>query len=239
MTITRKLLLLTFALLITLPLAAATRRRAVQLTPGTEVPVTGQITDAVTNAPVIQADLQSGRLHVLTDIAGKFTMNLPSGRTTVLTVTRSGYETKTLSVTPEGPTTLSTKLTPTPTVRVVMTSGAAYDLDRESAQFAYALPFAGYARSSEGNFCLADGSPYKPTAADLSKVIGPAVSGSSSACCKNPVMTITLEKRGGEKVTAAFVDSCAAFEVDFVGRDHQSGQNRYLRFTEIAQITFP
>jgi hypothetical protein len=142
-------------------------------------------------------------------------------------------------VKPEGPTTLDTKLTPTPTVRVVMTGGAAYDLDRESAQFAYALPFAGYARSNEGNFCLADGSAYKPTAADLSKIIGPAVSGSSSACCKNPVMTITLEKRGGEKVTGAFVDSCAAYEVDFVGRDHQSGQYRYLRFTEIAQITFP
>ena len=239
MTIFRKLVLLSLVLTSSLPLAAATRRRAIQLIPGIETTVSGVVKDSVTNAGVVQAEIASGRLKVTTDKDGKYSITLPTGRTSVLTVKRSGYEPATLSVNPSGPTTLDATLKPTPTVQVVTTGGATYELDGESAQFAYALPFSGYAKSDAGNFCLADGTAYAPVAADLAKVIGPATSSTSTPCCKNPVMTITLEKRNGQRVQAAFVDSCPGYEVDFVGRDHASGQFRYLRFTEIAQIVFP
>ncbi len=239
MTNITKLVLFSLLLTSSLPLAAATRRRAVQLVPGVETTVTGVVTDSSTHAVIVQAEIAAGRLKVTTDKDGKYTITLPTGKTTVLNVNRSGYEAATLSVTPSGPTTLNTSLKPTATVRVITTGGATYELDRESAQFAYALPFAGYAKSDSGNFCLADGTTYAPVAADLAKVIGPATSGTATPCCKNPVMSITLEKKSGERVQAAFVDSCPGYEVDFIGRDHTSAQYRYLRFTEIAQIVFP
>lgn len=243
MTTTRKMTLLFLAILIALPLAAANpRRRASGMSPAatTEVEVTGTIKDSVTGQPVVGVVVAVGRLRVNSDTAGKFKITLPKGVTTVLTASRSGYESVTFSVAPAGALTHDLKMKPTATVAVVLTNGTRYDLDGETAQFAYLVPLSGYAKSDTANFCRPDGSAWTPAKSELKKITGPGIKTNVAACCPNsPVVVVNVEAKDGTTSQVSMKDSCIGYEVDFVGRNHITAEFQYFRWTDIAQVVFP
>lgn len=230
-----------------LPLFADKRRAAKSASAPavnpTDVTITGNVSDADTNRPVVQAIVDAGVRKAFTDAAGNFTLRLTgvTGSVVSIEVHRTGYETLRQAVTvANGTGTLSAKLKSTATVRVTTTTGTTYQLDAETAQWAFVVPLSGYVRSDKGNFCRENGSDFQPDKTELARFIGPGVSASSSACCpNNNVISGTVVTKTGENVKVFFRDSCLGSEVDFLGRDHATGNFVYLKMQDIQEIVFP
>lgn len=233
-----KLAAVALLFLVALPLAAAPKRRSIQPLP--DATVKGIVTDQTTGKPVAAADVFNGDRYTQTDANGAFEIKVPAGRSTPISARRSGYETGTVNVTATGTQNVTIPLKGKPTVQVRTTGGTVYQLDFESAQFAYLVPFSGYSKSDEGNFCTTDGKPFKPSKETIAKVIGPATDAQNAGCCKVGAMkVVNVQLKDGSTTQSFFNDSCFGFEVDFLGRDHVSAQFVYLKFSEIAEITFP
>jgi hypothetical protein len=228
----------------------AGRRRAV--TPGDPNPgvnkpldafIYGHLQDAITGLPVAQAAIVvEGTTVTLSDKDGDFSLKTSNGRAFTMIAQRSGYQPASkdlVGVTGDQNVTLS--MQPTAVLTLKDTDGVTHAIDFENAQFAYLVPFSGYVPSNEGNFCKNDGSgDFFPTKSDIKRIIGPAVPVTNSGCCKlGPVLQVTIEMKNGDRVLANFADSCFGSEVDFIGRDHVSGNFAYFNFTKIAEIVFP
>ncbi|HUJ13857.1 MAG TPA: carboxypeptidase regulatory-like domain-containing protein [Thermoanaerobaculia bacterium] len=228
--------------LVVMPLFAAVRQRSVEKVPGT-VTVTGVVTDS-SGKPVAGAVVHSGTYRTSpngTGADGKFSISLPAGRPLLVTVDDFAYDSVTTTFTPSNDGTLNVTLTkPHPTAVVKLTSGESHTLDLGSSQFAYYIPFSGYARYDSGNFCKPDGTQFAPSKYDIAKIVGPATSVNFSPCCaNNPVMTLNVEMKSGDKSQVYFNDSCFGNEVDFIGRERSTGQWMYTNFANIAEIDFP
>lgn len=235
-----KLVAAALAVVVSIPLFAATPAKRRSVGPLPDATLTGTVVDDATGAPVVAADVTYADRTTTTDTQGKFTLVVPGGRPTTLSVRRSGYDPATANVTPGGTSSVTIRVKGRATVRVRTTNNTTYNLDYESAQFAYTVPFSGYAKSDAGNFCKPDGSEYKPDKSLIARVVGPATETTFSACCKiGPVRTAQLELKDGSKTQVYFVDSCFGFQVNFLGRDHVSGQFVYLDFKDVAEIVFP
>lgn len=251
-------------LIAAVPASSATKRavKPLQL-----VQFSYSLYDSVTQQPVIGAEVRSGTEFTTSDSSGAFTLKVPMGRTTTVTVHRTGYNDLTFNVLmpynganipvsfpnpvvpvitfPSGgpPQTSSSGValqSQTP-VSVRLTSGQTVHLDFDSVQFAYVLPFETPQGANNASFCTSDGSSWTPDRGEFSQIIGPATSVSNAACCKlGPMLGVNVKMKGtGLAIPVTFADSCFGYDIDFVGRDHESAQYLYLNFKDIALITFP
>ncbi len=229
-------------LMFAVPLSAAVRLHAIS--PLAEVIVSGVVRDASTGAPVGGAIVHSGTSFSNqngTGPDGKYSLSLPANRPTLLTVDHFAYQSQTITFTPIKDATVDFSLTtPRPAVTVKLTSGETHVLDLGTSQFAYLIPFSGYARYDNANFCKPDGSAFAPAKTEFARILGPATSVNFSGCCTlGPVMIVNVEMKSGERTAAYFNDSCFGNEVDFIGRERSSGQYLYFNFANIAEIDFP
>ena len=244
------------AMLVASSLFAASRGRAVRPVP--EGFYSGSVIDASTSRPVIEAEVTTGTRTVKTDARGAFSILIPAGRSVSLTIRRTGYDDLPLAVSipaiiesggiiisPSPPPTVQppaapVSLHPRSPVVVKLTNGQTVTLDAETVKFSYVLPFQSPATSENASFCKPDGSAFTPDRSEFSRVTGPAVSLTSSECCKlGPALAVNVEMKSGEKTQVFFTDSCFGYDVNFSGRERESAQYVYLKFTEIAQIDFP
>lgn len=229
-----------FVLILALPsFGADKKRRSVGATaPPLPGKVTGTVTDAGNARPVVFATVAAGEIATTTDNTGKYELDVPAG--TVLTVSRSGYQTKSVTV-PNNTKLVNITMTGLPTIHVKTTANREYDLDFDSSQFAYLVPFSGYVRSDAGKFCKPDGTDFKPDRSTIKKFTGPATTATNAPCCKDdkPILKGRVELKSGEQTDVFFADSCFGYEVDFIGRDHFGGDFVFLKFNDIAEIVFP
>ena len=136
------------------PLLAANKEHAVG--PTAIVTISGVVRDA-SGAPVAGAVVHSGTYYsnrngTLPD--GKYTLTLPGGRPTLLTVEDFAFEPVTVTVTPANNAVVDLTLTNShPAVTVKLTNGETHVLDLGTSQFAYLIPFSGYARFDNANWC--------------------------------------------------------------------------------------
>lgn len=228
-------------LLVALPLGAAQREHAVSPLPA--VTITGVVRDA-NGTPLAGAVVSSGTYASNrngTNADGKYTLTLPANRAALITVEDFAFESRSVTFTPTTGATLDLTLsTPRPAVTVKMANGTTHVLDLGTSQFAYLIPFSGYARTDVANLCKPDGSSFKPDKSEFAKIVGPATSTTFSACCSSgPTIMVNVEMKSGEKTAVYFNDACLGNEVDFIGRERTTGLWQYLRFTDIAEIDFP
>lgn len=253
-------------LLAAVPASSATKR-AVKPLP--LVPFTYTLYDSTTQQPVIGAEVRSGSEFAISDSAGNFTLKVPLNRPTPVTVHRTGYTDLTFNVLmpsnngagipvsfplptggpvityPNGGPPQSSgngvALQPQTPVSVRLASGQTIHLDADSVQFAYVLPFETPQGANNASFCTPDGSSWSPDRSEFSQIIGPATTVTNQACCKlGPLLGINVKMKGtGLAIPVTFADSCFGYDIDFVGRDHESAQYVYLNFKDISLITFP
>jgi len=245
--------------------AAGATKRAVK--PLTLVPFNYSLYDSATQQPVIGAEVRTGTQLANTDTSGSFTLQVPLGRPTTVTVHRTGYDDLTFIVLipfndtgipvsfPLGPQPVLTfpnggppqnsqtgvALQSQTPVSVRLTSGQTVHLDAYSVQFAYVLQFQTPQGANNASFCMPNGALWSPDRSEFSQIIGPATSVSNAACCKlGPLLGVSVKMKGTSlAIPVAFADSCFGYDIDFVGRDHESGQYVYLNFKDVALITFP
>lgn len=227
--------------LLTTPLSAAQRRRvASAAAPDELVVVTGTVLDSASGAPVFQAQVVNETRTVTADSQGRFSIKVPTNRNTTITAQRWGYNASSQTVKIAGTTALEFRLGPKATITLKEVDGTTHTLDYETSQFAYLIPFSGYAKYDTGNFCKSDGSKWEPGKDEFKRIIGPATSSTFSACCTlGPVMSAQVEMKNGENTRVYFNDSCFGNEVDFISRDRTTGQFVYYNFAKIAEIVFP
>jgi hypothetical protein len=143
---------------------------------------------------------------------------------------------------PQPPTTPANgiPLQPRATVSVQLTSGQTTHLDADSVRFAFVLPFATPEGSNSASFCKSDGTAWTPDRAEFAQIAGPATSTTNSTCCKlGPLLAVDVKMKSGESAKVTFADSCFGYDIDFVGRDHDSAQYVYFNFKDVALIVFP
>jgi hypothetical protein len=227
--------------LFSMPVHAAQRRRVASAAATDELAiVTGTVVDSATGVPVFQAQVVNESRTVTADSQGKFSIKVPTNRTTSLTAQRWGYNPSSQSIKIAGSSTLDFRLAPKPTITIRETDGSVHTLDYEASQFAYLIPFSGYAKFDVGSFCRPDGSKWEPAKDEFKRIIGPATSSTFSACCTlGPVMSLDVEMKNGVQTRVYFNDSCFGNEVDFVSRDRSNGQFVYYNFAKIAELVFP
>jgi len=223
-------------------LAAANKQHAVIPVPN--VTISGVVKDANTGAPIAGAVAHSGAFYSSqtgTGTDGKYTLRLPGGRMTSVTVDDFAYESVNVNLIPVNGAVVDLMLTTSrPVVTVKLTNGETHVLDLGTSQFGWLTTFSGYIRSDAASFCKPDGSAFAPAKTEIAKFIGPAVSVDFSACCKRgPVLRATVELKSGETTQVYLNDSCFGNEVAFLGRERSTGLYAYFKFTDIAEIDFP
>jgi hypothetical protein len=199
---------------------------------------------------------------VKTDARGSFSMIIPAGRPTQITIHRSGYDDVVLSVTlppvpntggtivspaippppsPAPPTPQPpTPMTPRKPVTVKMTNGQTVSLDADSIKFAYIIPFSSPITSESASFCRTDGTEYTPDRSEFARIVGPATVVTSDSCCKlGGVLAVNVEMKNGEKEQVFFSDSCFGYDVILNGRERDTALFLYLNFGDIASVEFP
>ena len=231
-------------LVIALPLHAGKRRAVKHAPPANQIfaSVSGTVVDNTTGQPVRSAKVSIGSKSDLTDSEGKYSIRNASavGTSMAVLAERSGYESKTSTLTTGGNQVVDFRLVPLPTVSVKTTDGVTRQIDFESIRFGYSLPFAGYVDGEAEDFCKPDGTAIVVDRSELKKITGPATSVSMPSCCSaTNVLKVRIELKTGEATDVSFVDSCDGYVVDLIGRNHVTGKYEYLHFTEIAEVVFP
>lgn len=226
------------------PLFAAKHRAVGHRSPGADFTVTisGVVLDAVTNQPVVGVELGTGTRFDATDAQGRFDLKNVTGQGSILVdARRSGYLPFSTRVTPGGPTTLTIRMTPTPTVTVRLTNGEVKNLDNESLKFGYPLAFTGYIESETEDFCrISNSAKVSIHKSQMARLVGPAQIVPAGSCCTDNAAKMTLTLKNGEVMDVLFTDTCQErYKVDVGGREHVSGQFVHLLITDIAEIVFP
>jgi hypothetical protein len=230
------------AVLLTVPVFAQKRRAVAHpspAAPGVSVSVSGKVLDAVTGAPVVFATVRFGTRSDRTDATGSFKVTSTIYGQADVTAERSGYVLGKETVTAGGPLTLTLRLQPTPTVRLRLVDGTQRDVDFESVEFGYVPPFGSYIKSDSDDFCKADGSTIHVSRTEMARITGPAVSENTGCCGGVAAQKITMTLKTGETTPLYFTDSCDGTPIDFIARDHISGQVVYTKFSNLAEIVFP
>lgn len=224
--------------------ALAQKHRAVRHSPppgaAVQYKVTGTVLDAVTNAPVVNATVTLGTASKRTNSQGKFSLTGEFFGTTMnISAARSGYLEGTQSVA-SGTHDITFRLQSTPTARMRLQDGTQRDIDFESIEFGYVPPFGSYIKDVKEDFCRPDGTQVTITKTEIARINGPAVLASQAACCstrESHKINVTL--KSGQTTDLYFTDSCVGYNIDFIGRDHVSGEVLFTHFTNIAEIVFP
>jgi hypothetical protein len=226
-----------------MPLAADVPGRGHPVRPLALVTISGVVRDSVTGAPIAVAVVHSGSAYYDrnngTKPDGAYILTVPAGRPVLITAEQFSYEPQIKTPIAVAGMTLDFNLTPRATATVKLNSGVTHVLGLDSSSFAYVIPFSGYARFDNANFCKTDGSAFAPSKNDISKIIGPATSVNFTPCCASgAVLSANVELKSGEKMQVYFNDSCGDSEVDFIGRERSTGVYQYFKFVDIAEIDF-
>ena len=224
------------------PLFADNVRQHPAASPAT-VTIRGVVRDS-SGTPVPGAYVRSGTYSSShnngTKVDGKYSLTIPGGRPTLLTIEDFAFDTVTVPMTPTADMTVDFTLTTAlPTVTVTLNNGEKHVLDLGTSRFAYYIVFANYARFSSANLCKTDGSAFAPHKSEFAKIVGPFSLVNFSPCCsRGPVVTANVEMKSGEKMQVYFNESCFGSELDFLGRERSTGVYDYFKFDDIAEIDF-
>jgi hypothetical protein len=238
-----------FSLILVLACATglfAEKRRAVAH-PGPGGPlltgtIKGTVLDDSTGLPITSVRVAIGSKNDVTGADGKFEGKNATGFGFInVEASRSGYVTKTEKLTTGGDQTITMRLTPTPTVHLKKTDNSTLDVDFESVEFGYAVPFSGYRQYSYEDFCK-NGAPVAIDRAEIRKITGPATVVHGSPCCADKdVLKINITLKTGETTDVFFLDSCEAgvTRIDLIARAHVQGQFQFIPFSQISEVVFP
>lgn len=231
------------SLALAVPLFAAKRRSVRHPSPGNAlvVKVRGTVLDQISNQPVAYAEITVGDSSTFADRLGRFTVNATVFGVGNVTASRSGYQSQSQQVSTAGDHTLTFRLQPKPTVKLRLTNGTSYDIDFETAEFGYVPPFGSYIKAPYEELCSSGGTTTAVDRSQMRKITGPAVKESAPACCSSgPVTKMTVELKNGSTAGMYFADSCGTeYSMDFIGRDHLTGDFVYAKMTDVAEILFP
>lgn len=243
--------LLSFALVVSCLAAVSSdalpRRRAVRhpsTGPTLQIELNATVLDNVTGAPVVAAVVEAGTHSRATNTSGKVTIKELEGLFGELkvTVSRSGYVAQSLTLTTGGKHDITVRLQPTPTVRVRKIDNTTFDLDFESLEFGYPIPFSGYRAAEFEDFCKPDGTAVTINRSQIARITGPATTVKFAPCCPGDVDTVKVNVtlKTGETTDLYFVDACNGFpKIDVIGREHVNAKFQYIAFAEIAEVIFP
>jgi hypothetical protein len=234
-----KTILFLIVLLSALP-AVAQRQRIVGLQDYPLATLTGRVVDAVESHGVLEAAVATPRHLTRTYGNGSFSLQVPVGVETTITISRTGYQTFTEKITFAGPESRNFVLQPLPTGRIVTTTGTTYVIDTDSVEFGYSIPFLGLRYSREAQMCAAGREPFKLDRDQIRRIIGPGKTATISSCCtKGPLSGAEFELESGERVTAYFSESCENPHFQIFARDHKTYELRYVEFSEIQEVVLP
>lgn len=227
------------------PLFADNGRQHAAGAPATTVTLRGVVSDAA-GTPIVGAYVCNGvscsgpTRHNGTKADGVYSITVPAGRPTVLTVEDFAFEPVTVIMTPTVNATVDFTLTkPRPAVTVTLINGETHVLDVGTSKFAYYRVFADYAKFNNANLCKTDGSSFAPHKSEIGKIVGPFTLANFSPCCSyGPVVTASIEMKSGETMQVYFNDSCFGGEIDFLGRERSTGIWYYFKFDDIAEMNF-
>jgi hypothetical protein len=242
-----KLALAAMMLLAALPSLAAAKRRSVRQPsngPAFSGTINGSVVDATSGLPVAFATIEVLNTKIQATAQGTFEINDVNGFGSNIPVTasRTGYNPSTQTISGNGTHTLTFRLQSRPTVAVRMIDGTSYQLDDDSIKTGYVILFSGYVSTSDPKFCKADGTQTQVHLSDVKKFLGPAATVTNSACCTREnaqLQRINVTLKSGESGDWTFKDSCDGYTTDLLGRNHTSGDQLFLKFSEIAEVTFP
>jgi hypothetical protein len=227
-----------------MPLVADVPGRGHPVRPLALVTISGVVRDSVTSMPIAVAVVHSGsaffdRNNGGTKVDGAYTLTVPAGRPILISAEQFSYEPQTQTVVVTAGMVVNFSLTPKATATVRLNNGDTHVLGLATSSFAYVIPFSGYAKFDNANFCKTDGSAFAPSKNDFSKIVGPPTSVNFTPCCASgAVLSINVEMKSGEKMLVYFNDSCNGSEVDFIGRERSTGQFVFTNFVDIAEIDF-
>lgn len=197
--------------------------------------------------PVIAAYVHNGTFNSSdphwgngTNADGAYSITVPAGRPTVLTIEDFQFEPLTVTMTPTEDARVDfTLTTPRPAVTVTLLSGETHVFDAGSSKFAYYRVFADYMKFDDANLCTGDGSSIAAHKSDIAKIVGPFTRVNFSPCCsRGAVVSATLLMKSGERKQVYFNDSCYEDEIDFIARERVTGLWYYFKFDDIAEIDF-
>lgn len=232
------------ALALTALPAFAKRRAVAHRSPGVEFTktVSGVVLDNVTNRPVAALTVTIGTRTAATDKQGRFEIVQARAVGSMLVeFSRSGYQYHTIRLGPADSGNLTVRLTPTATATLRKTNGTVIELDLDSLQFGYGVPFLGYIQAEFEDFCkITDSSKLAVNKSQMRKLTGPAQIVPAGNCCSDNAEKMSLTLKNGEVMEVIFMDTCQErYKVDVSGRDHVSGEFVFTRINEIAELSFP
>ncbi|HEX7707230.1 MAG TPA: hypothetical protein VF701_12295 [Thermoanaerobaculia bacterium] len=234
---------LLLVLVFTLPAFAAGKRRAVAhpTNPDSnQFKITGVVLDNATSAPVVAVGVEAGERTGYTDSEGRFSIETSGTPPMQVTFARTGYNSKSVSLSSAGIHDLTVRLDAKPTVLIERSNGTQLNMDLESITFGYPSVFSGYVASQSIEFCRGDGSRVTVHRTEIAKIIGPATVTAQSGCCAaTQLLRVNVELKNGQKGDLFFVDSCFTTSIDIIGRNHHTGLFEYIRFANINEVAFP
>jgi hypothetical protein len=241
MTLVSRISACALAALMAIPAVAQTRHRAVPPTgqAGPTVQVTITAKDASNGVPAEDSFVTYGAQTLKTNSNGQVQITLPTGKPSTISVEHPAFNTATQVITAQAGGKYDITLTEKPSVTIKTTAGGTTIVDVGTAQFAYAPALSSYIRTDKGNFCKQDGTDFTPDKTEFTRIVGPATSMSSPACCQfGNVLSANVEMKSGAKLLVFFKDNCSGDDVAFVGREKATGRYQYFRFTDVAEIAF-
>ena len=201
--------------------------------------LTGVVRELATGLPIRKVALSTsdGQRYV-TGEDGRFVFEVKS-RPMIVEAKRAGFLPVSRTLAAGAPLSLDFNLDYAPAAVVKLVSGEIVTLDLDSSKFGYAQAFSGYVNADTATLCKEDGKPFRPNKSEFVKIVGPAVPATSACCTRGPALKATAEMKSGEKLTVFFDDTCYGYETVFLGLERTSGEARFLKFTDIAEISFP
>ena len=222
---------------------AATSKRKRPTKPGapTVASLVVTVTNASTNAAILNASVEIGELGGMTDAAGKISFpTLPTGSHTVL-VNRVGYQSVTRTVTlVNGANTLNVALTPGPVATLETTDGVTRTVDVTRLEFGYVVTFVGYRKSTKIDACKTDGTATTIDKSQLKSINGPATVGAAGSCCTFPsAEQVSVTLKSNETFTAILKDTCEGYKFDVITNDIATGDALFIPFSKVKKLTLP
>lgn len=239
----RRLFLVALAATVLLAVPTTEAKRRSVATPGAGAPIsidiTGTVIDSVTGAPVIGARVKAGTRSESTDEQGKFSLKGAKGSGFVtVEASRTGYDTNSIKV--SAPSDVTIRLVARPTVHVRKTDSSVIELDDDSIEFGYPVPFSGYLSAPFEDFCRADGNAVEIDRSQIAKINGRATGAQFSPCCTTDTLKINLTLKDGTTADYYFVDACNGyFNIEIIGRNHVTGERTFISVNDISEVVFP
>jgi hypothetical protein len=240
MTLVSRISLCVLAVVVGIPIAAQTRKRAVSPAPGPTTAVLITVKDAANGVPVENGLVTYGSQVLRTSLNGEVQITLPVGKPSPISIEHPAFNPATQVITAQAGGKYDVSLTEKPSVTIKTTSGETHIVDIGTTQFAYAPALSSPIRSDKADFCLPDGTDFSPDKTEFARIIGPATVATFAACCQvGTVISTNVEMKSGAKLLVYHKDRCSGDEVYLVGREKATGRYQYFLFTEVTEITFP